>query len=421
MFVKNSPAQVDEVKIIETLDVQPQVKVVSPETDEEIKRKQELGLKQCPTCGNWDAYRAVIEDGGQGDWCPHCKKSIPQNIEPLTDIQKANNRIRTAWITGLVFGGLLLVLSLAKGDRYDLIIAIIFFVFSCGTSTKSRISAVILGLMLLSTIIGAFAAYQGIRGTFVYQRLSKNLLDSPSVKGVNGWLLWLCITITILVPYSIANALKELLKDYLLYQYDKNILLILICTIVLYILLLIFSIYVGLRLWNVKPKAVKIAKIFLLGQFIVSLIIFIILYLIIPAGGNEKLLGELLGDTIKSLFFFIIWYIYLNNSTRVSNTYIDGTILDKPNKEPIQDMQEVQEQVRYLVKRGVIFSLLWLAGIGSLIAIVSGLKARKIIKQSSTPIQGMGGIWWCLIVGSVGVLLWFPILFLGFINNLKSP
>jgi cytochrome c-type biogenesis protein CcmH/NrfG len=34
------------------------------------------GLKRCPSCGTWDVYRAFIEDGGQGDWCPNCKKSL---------------------------------------------------------------------------------------------------------------------------------------------------------------------------------------------------------------------------------------------------------------------------------------------------------------------------------------------------------
>ncbi len=34
------------------------------------------GKKQCPLCQHWDVHRAYIEDGGQGDWCPHCQMSI---------------------------------------------------------------------------------------------------------------------------------------------------------------------------------------------------------------------------------------------------------------------------------------------------------------------------------------------------------
>ena len=38
---------------------------------------EKAGSKQCPTCGSWDIRTgAIIEDGGIGDWCPHCKKSF---------------------------------------------------------------------------------------------------------------------------------------------------------------------------------------------------------------------------------------------------------------------------------------------------------------------------------------------------------
>ncbi len=33
------------------------------------------GEKQCRRCGSWEVYRAVIEDGSQGWWCPHCQMS----------------------------------------------------------------------------------------------------------------------------------------------------------------------------------------------------------------------------------------------------------------------------------------------------------------------------------------------------------
>jgi ribosomal protein L32 len=41
--------------------------IAPPESDEEIKRKKEAGLKQCPSCGKWDVHRAYIEDGSMGD------------------------------------------------------------------------------------------------------------------------------------------------------------------------------------------------------------------------------------------------------------------------------------------------------------------------------------------------------------------
>jgi uncharacterized protein (DUF983 family) len=35
----------------------------------------------CPQCGSPDVYKAYIEDGGQGDWCPNCKMSL-QKMRP---------------------------------------------------------------------------------------------------------------------------------------------------------------------------------------------------------------------------------------------------------------------------------------------------------------------------------------------------
>lgn len=37
---------------------------------------EESGSKQCPTCGSWDVRWAMIEDGGLGNWCDNCKASL---------------------------------------------------------------------------------------------------------------------------------------------------------------------------------------------------------------------------------------------------------------------------------------------------------------------------------------------------------
>ena len=78
----------------------------------------------------------------------------------------------------------------------------------------------------------------------------------------------------------------------------------------------------------------------------------------------------------------------------------------------------IQREVNALLKRGIIFSIIWLAGIGSLIAIMSGLKAKRLIAESKGTALGMVGVWWCLIVGSVGVAVWVPVILIAIINNL---
>jgi hypothetical protein len=67
--------------------------------------------------------------------------------------------------------------------------------------------------------------------------------------------------------------------------------------------------------------------------------------------------------------------------------------------------EDVQRKVSSLIRIGIILSIFWLAGIGSIISIVLGLKARNIIKRANVNISGMGGAYWCLIVGSVGLIM----------------
>jgi hypothetical protein len=66
----------------------------------------------------------------------------------------------------------------------------------------------------------------------------------------------------------------------------------------------------------------------------------------------------------------------------------------------------LQNHVNSMLRRGIFFSIFWLMGVGSLIAIVQGFKARKIIRHSNGEIKGMGKVMWCFIVGGAGLLFW---------------
>ncbi len=67
--------------------------------------------------------------------------------------------------------------------------------------------------------------------------------------------------------------------------------------------------------------------------------------------------------------------------------------------------EDVQRKVRSLLRIGIFFSIFWMAGIGSIISLVMGLKARNLIKQANNNINGIGGVYWCLIVGWLGLIM----------------
>ncbi len=89
---------------------------------------------------------------------------------------------------------------------------------------------------------------------------------------------------------------------------------------------------------------------------------------------------------------------------------------------PITELQNsdstLQLKVNHLLKWGLVFSIFWLAGIGSLVAIVLARKAHQLISQSDGKVIGKGRVWWCYIVGGLGIIFWFPIIIAGIVNHI---
>jgi hypothetical protein len=75
---------------------------------------------------------------------------------------------------------------------------------------------------------------------------------------------------------------------------------------------------------------------------------------------------------------------------------------------------ELQIEVSKILSRGFVFSLVWMGGIGSLIALIYGLRARKIINSSNGEIGGLKMAWWCIIAGALGTVILPLIVISGF-------
>ncbi len=62
---------------------------------------EKAGSKQCPTCGGWYVRSgAVIEEGGIGDWCPHCKKSLQKMRLDMKNQAKSTTHVIPIEFTG---------------------------------------------------------------------------------------------------------------------------------------------------------------------------------------------------------------------------------------------------------------------------------------------------------------------------------
>ena len=83
------------------------------------------------------------------------------------------------------------------------------------------------------------------------------------------------------------------------------------------------------------------------------------------------------------------------------------------------ELSNKKQIVDELLKKGVWFSIFWLLGFGSFIAVKNGFKARNIINNSNGELKPDGRILWCFIVGGFGFSFWLFVLVMAFLNNNK--
>lgn len=85
----------------------------------------------------------------------------------------------------------------------------------------------------------------------------------------------------------------------------------------------------------------------------------------------------------------------------------------------MSDEHITQSDVNAWLNSGIVFSIVWLAGIGSLIALTRGLRARRAIAGSRGTVVGRVRAWWCIAVGGLGLLIWMPVVILNVIGFLS--
>ncbi len=140
--------------------------------------EEKTDSKQCPACGSWDVRSgAAIEEGGIGDWCPHCKKSL----QKMSSEPKIEGRVRLLGWLQLIASGILFIqlFSLAIQGQLN-IYTFLFSVFAIGLnffagylSIKKKVlgywlSIVIQSLQTISfTVTSYIYRYSGIGGVYV--------------------------------------------------------------------------------------------------------------------------------------------------------------------------------------------------------------------------------------------------------------
>lgn len=153
-------------------------------------------------------------------------------------------------------------------------------------------------------------------------------------KSVGGWLLFLCVILTIISPLiTIFNLVRSYVQIQELYDVYPGLLNLLLIDSVLSLSLTVLSIRAGIALWKLKPEAVKTAKNYLVIFLVYSIIaIFLPFTAGLPSEANSAMIFDIIKGFIRSLIFFGIWYSYLNQSKRVKATYQFNIIPEQPEE-----------------------------------------------------------------------------------------
>lgn len=129
---------------------------------------------------------------------------------------------------------------------------------------------------------------------------------SPSIP-VGGWLLLLCILLTIVQPFLIFGVMFAQLT------YAAN--LIQVGLIVIWnVSLSIWSFYAGSALWQRREGAIRTAKIFLAGSLAANVVLVVLAMVLELGSGDARFVG---GGLLSAL----VWLAYLEKSERVRRTY----------------------------------------------------------------------------------------------------
>lgn len=147
--------------------------------------------------------------------------------------------------------------------------------------------------------------------------------QSLQTKGVGGWLLLLCFALTIGSPlrtlYNLVTAYEQTSPLFVRFPGLQTLLYV---DGFFSIVLMALSIRAGIALWMIKPGAVQTAKTYLLiflGYSVISM--FMPFMAGLPPAANDAMIPEVTRSILQSLFYFGIWYWYLNVSKRVQATY----------------------------------------------------------------------------------------------------
>ncbi len=149
---------------------------------------------------------------------------------------------------------------------------------------------------------------------------NSSIEEDNNPRGVGGWLLLFCVSLTILTPIATLWSIS-IYGD--LFDIDPLLDIVMSIDILSTLILNIWGFFTGIIVWRGKQTGRSTARTFLKGNLI--LWVSSDLLTLIITSGSSNIFHEYQFETIKSIFhaiiYFTIWWLYFKKSKRVRNTY----------------------------------------------------------------------------------------------------
>jgi hypothetical protein len=148
--------------------------------------------------------------------------------------------------------------------------------------------------------------------------------SEAELKGVKGWLLLLCLLLTVFDP-SVVLVSLFVVSDGAMASHNLHpeVFRLILVNGILRIGLAVFSIYAGLSLWKLAPKAVITARSYLVAIAVSSVfLLFLPLLLGVSEDAQGGIAQEGILNTLLTVLYVAVWYAYLARSRRVRATYL---------------------------------------------------------------------------------------------------
>ena len=80
---------------------------------------------------------------------------------------------------------------------------------------------------------------------------------------------------------------------------------------------------------------------------------------------------------------------------------VDSDLAETARRDPTLFLQT---RVSRMLGLGFALSLAWVGGVGSLVALFIGLRARRLIREGRGAVAGARMAWWCVVAGAAGAM-----------------